>query len=322
MHVSDQSVMPQVDDVRKHIVDDRSNMVLGEASSSLVKEEQLEEARDAFTAGNPAVGSQHVTTAQPTRTYPLGRATTLTLRNTRLLPRKVASHSSRFSAPWISMLVFMLVFMTSTTVAFEFQHDFDKDECAKDIDRCTSTTDMWYKCPISCSTHLEQEGAMAEERGDPEQFYLLKTMHSNGKTVSLEDNEGYVTLFAVLPLLPGMAPYYRDAIEHMAEVYKYTLVPMILPIPVDGSGLDNLPQRPDAKSVMLQNGDASNPVLQYLMSRKVVAGNHALQFSLDRATIFLISHTGMFIERLVAPTMEVMERRHKVHEWAMTKEDL
>ena len=33
--------------------------------------------------------------------------------------------------------------------------------------------------------------------------------------------------------------------------------------------------------------------------------------------IFLISHTGMFIERLVSPTMEMIERRLKVHLRAM-----
>ncbi|KAL3915788.1 MAG: hypothetical protein SGARI_008111, partial [Bacillariaceae sp.] len=159
---------------------------------------------------------------------------------------------------------------------------------------------------------------MSEERDDPEQFYLLETTRHNGKTTTLEDNEGYVTLFAVLPLLPGMASYYYDAIEHMAQVYKYTLVPMILPIQVDDGGLDALPQRPDAKSIVLKNGNAStNAVLQHLLSRKMVAGNAEVQFSLDRPTVFLVSHTGMFIERLVAPTMEVMERRLKVHEWAM-----
>ena len=163
---------------------------------------------------------------------------------------------------------------------------------------------------------------MAEERDDPEAFYLLEATRHNGKSMTLEDNEGYVTLFAVLPLLPGMAPYYYDAIEHMAQVYKYTLVPMILPIAVDDSNLKSLPQRPDGKTILLQNGGVNNPVLQYLLSRKMVAGNAEIQFSLDRPTIFLVSHTGMFIERLVAPTMEVMERRLKVHEWAMSKEDL
>ena len=217
----------------------------------------------------------------------------------------------------------LLLWMSApSSTAFEFQHDFDKDECETIVDSCTTTPDTWYKCPISCSAALEQEGVMAEERDDPEQFYLLEATKHDGKSVTLEDNEGYVTLFAVLPLLPGMAPYYQDAIEHMARVYKYTLVPMILPIPVEGSVLEALPQHSDAKTMLLQNGHTDHPVLRYLLSRNMVAGNAEVQFTPDRPTVFLVSHTGMFVERLVAPTMEVMERRLKVHEWAMSKEDL
>jgi hypothetical protein len=225
------------------------------------------------------------------------------------------------------MMVFLLLLilcLANITAAFEFQHDFDADECAQGIDKCTTTNDMWYKCPISCSKHFEEEGAMAEERADPEQFYLLETTKRDGKVLSLEGNEGYVTLFAALPLLPGMAPYYYDAIEHIAAVYKYTLVPMIFPIEVKGNStsLDALPHKDNSKTIVLENGSRSNPILQYLLTRQIVAGNQAIQFKLDRPTIFLVSHTGMYVEQLPAPTMELLERRIKVHEWAMSKEDL
>ncbi|KAG7367938.1 hypothetical protein IV203_030681 [Nitzschia inconspicua] len=218
-----------------------------------------------------------------------------------------------------------LLLCAVTTHGFEFQHDFDPKKCAQEVEKCTTTNDMWYKCPISCSNHLEEEGAMAEERDDPEQFYHLTTTKSDGSPFSLEDNEGYVTLFAALPLLPGMAQYYYDAIEHIAQVYKYTLVPMIFPIVMEGNGnnsLDALPPKMNSKTILLENGSISNPVLQYLVTRQVVAGNPALKLTLDRPTIFLVSHTGMYIEQLAAPSMELMERRIKVHEWAMSKGDL
>jgi hypothetical protein len=222
------------------------------------------------------------------------------------------------------MLQLLILCLVDICEAFEFQHDFDTDKCAQEVGRCTTTNDMWYKCPISCSKHLEEEGVMAEERSNPDQFYLLEITKRDGTVISLEDNEGYVTLFAALPLLPGMAPYYYDSIEHIAEVYKYTLVPMILPIPVEEGGvsLDSLPFKAYSKTILLENGFSSNPVLQYLLTRQVVAGNQSLEFTLDRATIFLVSHTGMYIEQLPAPTMELLERRIKVHEWAMSKEDL
>jgi hypothetical protein len=200
---------------------------------------------------------------------------------------------------------------------------------------------------------------MAEERSDPEQFYELYakrvtagTTYNKGSDMSLENNEGYITLYAVLPMLPGMAEYYYDAIEHIAQVYKYTIVAMILPYYVGGddstpsssasilqsivksrsSGEPHGKKETKAKSILLAAYDvqqkAHNGVLEYLLSREVVAGildpqNPDRHYDNDntllitRPNIFLVSHTGMFIERVVSPTMEMIERRIKVHELAM-----
>jgi len=239
----------------------------------------------------------------------------------------ITRHSS-LSSVLLVLLLGIFAMLPPTTLGFEFQHDSDTDQCAKDVDLCTRDAEMWYKCPISCSQKFEKEGLMAEERDDPEQLFLLEVTRSDGTSLSLEENEGYLTLFAVLPLLPGMAQFYYDAIEHIAHVYKYTVVPMILPIlPSDGSDDSNVDDEfikpvPNAKSVLLKTGDTSNPVLKYLLTRKPVAGNHDLDFTTDRPTIFIVSHTGLYIERTVAPTMEMLERRIKVHEWAMTEKEL
>jgi hypothetical protein len=241
----------------------------------------------------------------------------------------------------ICTLIVMITTTTTTVVdGFEFQHDYDEKKCQERADQCVTYHNMWYECPITCSKHYELEGQMAEERNDPEQLFQLHVTKYNGgdasktSTVSLEDNEGYLTLFAVLPLLPGMAQYYYDAIDHISKVYKYTLVPIILPIivPTDEDsdqqkhtkGLPNLKPLNDSKCVLLQpEKDAqTNSVLRYLLSRTPVAGNSQLQFTADRPTIFLVSHTGMYIERIVAPTMELMELRIKVHELSMSETDL
>lgn len=225
-----------------------------------------------------------------------------------------------------SLILGLSLSSLSTVTAFEFQHDFDVKQCEQDVEKCTTTLDIWYKCPITCSKHFEEEGAMAEERDDPEQFYHLEATKSDGKYFSLEENEGYVTLFAVLPLLPGMASYYYDVIEHIAQVCKYTLVPIILPVEIEGNnhGLDALPSKAHPKTIVLENGTATShhPIVHYLLTRRVAAGNQSLQLTMDRPAIFLVSHTGMFIEHLASPTMELLERRIKVHEWAMSKEDL
>lgn len=239
---------------------------------------------------------------------------------------------------------------------FEFDHDVDANLCEKEISEdlkvCTSNSTMWFSCPILCANALHGgRGTMAEERNDPEQFYELHVEqilvgasdNYQRKGRSLEDNEGYITIYAVLPMLPGMAEYYYHAIEHIAQVYKYTVVAMILPY------YDTENEQNDATSILksiIESRSASkkpksilltgyntrekldNEVLRYLESREVVAGtlDPKIQDSsskddvpllLTRPNIFLVSHTGMFIERVVSPTMKTIERRIKVHELAM-----
>jgi hypothetical protein len=249
---------------------------------------------------------------------------------------------------------------------FEFDHDVDAELCKNDIisdpDVCTSNSTMWFSCPISCARALHGgRGTMAEQRSDPEQFYELHakrvagTNYNKGSDMSLEDNEGYITLYAVLPMLSGMAEYYYDTIEHISKVYKYSLVAMILPYyDTTNEQDDSKPssstsilqsivgsrssrethgkKETKTKSILLTGYDvqqnAHNEVLEYLLTREVVAGTLDPQYPdrhydndntllITRPNIFIVSHTGMFIERVVSPTMEVIERRIKVHELAM-----
>jgi len=274
--------------------------------------------------------------------------------------------------PSSSFLAAVLLVLTIGTIleqhillvsGFEFDHDVDAELCKKDIvsdpDVCTSNSTMWFSCPISCAGALHGgRGTVAEERSDPEQFYELHakrvtagTTYNKGSDMSLEDNEGYITLYAVLPMLPGMAEYYYDAIEHIAQVYKYTVVAMIQPmiqqddskpssstsilqsiVESRNSGETHSKKETKAKSILLTGYDiqqkAHNGVLAYLLTREVVAGildpqNPDRHYDNDntllitRPNIFLVSHTGMFIERVISPTMEMIERRIKVHELAM-----
>mmetsp|Transcript_2393 Transcript_2393/g.5533 ORF Transcript_2393/g.5533 Transcript_2393/m.5533 type:complete len:242 (-) Transcript_2393:112-837(-) len=133
---------------------------------------------------------------------------------------------------------------------YEFDHDVNSDLCRTETSAdpaiCTSNSTMWFSCPISCAAvYSGPRGTMAEERNDPEQFFELRgrraasavgAKSNHGSEISLEGNEGYITMFAVVPMLPGMAEYYYHAIEHIAQVYKYTVVAMILPYG-DGSSL-------------------------------------------------------------------------------------
>jgi hypothetical protein len=253
------------------------------------------------------------------------------------------SISSYTRNPYLRFLVMAVILLSASNTgamvaAFEFQHDALDENCQQRVDECTNSRSMWYKCPISCSQHFEREGYMAEERSSPEQFFNLKATRqvvvndrrdANSLTMSMDDNEGYITLYAILPLIQGMAQYYYDAIEHVANVYRYTLVAMILPYPTltpnDEDATDSVKNIlipvEKSKSILLQQPPTHRDhpdVLQYILTREVVAGNHFdIALALDRPTIFLISHNGMYIERLVAPTMETLERRVKVYEQVM-----
>mmetsp|Transcript_23043 Transcript_23043/g.54688 ORF Transcript_23043/g.54688 Transcript_23043/m.54688 type:complete len:294 (+) Transcript_23043:127-1008(+) len=219
--------------------------------------------------------------------------------------------------------------------AFEFQHDDDPETCQRRVQQCMKDSKTWYECPITCSQKFEREGSMAEERDDPEQFFNFHIVTSKGSTYSIESNEGYITLFAVLPMMSGVSQYYYDVIEHIRGVYKYTLVSMVYPYQNPKSAtMAFIRPAKDAKTISLMSGppttttspntettpddDANTVTLNYLLSRTIVAGNDRdVELATDRPTIFLISHDGMFIERLVSPTMETIERRIKVYEQAM-----
>ena len=276
------------------------------------------------------------------------------------------------SSSFLLAVLLVTIGMTSLQVlpvsGYEFDHDASPELCQRDIMAdpgvCTKNSTMWFSCPISCAKMMfGGRGTMAEERSDPEEFFELHAKRAtnkndngdNNNAMSLEENEGYITLYAVLPMLPGMAQYYYDAIEHIAHVYKYTLVAMILPSyntddqdesmseSSTSSSIilqsifesrkdDNNKNKKTTKSILLEGYDtqqkSDNAVLEYLLTREVVAGSLDLDSDnndnyndnvllMTRPNIFIVSHNGMFIERIVSPTMEMIERRIKVHEIAM-----
>lgn len=273
------------------------------------------------------------------------------------------SPSSSFLAV---VLLTVTVVLQQQVSAYEFDHDADTELCKATIldggNVCTSNATMWFSCPISCSDYLYGGyGTMAEERSEPEQFFELNVQKvpvaadaniNRGEDMSLEDNEGYITLYAVVPMKPGIGKYYYEAIEHIAHVFKYTVVAMILPyydtrkengalfFP-DGSSSVSIANRiiksrspGKTKSILLTGYDVrqnpDNKVLEYLLSRDVVAGKmhpEVIEGNIEDdkllaagPNIFLVSQTGMYVERMVTPTIELLERRIKVHELALEHE--
>jgi hypothetical protein len=217
--------------------------------------------------------------------------------------------SSFFSELLLCLL--LLLSSTTTTTAFRYQVDTSED-CADKLDECTTSDTVWFQCPISCNDPLHQEGTMFEVHDDPQQIFSdLSVMRSNGKILSLEDYEGYVTLYAVVPLLPGMAQFYYELLEHVQAVYPYTVQTLIEPYITMETTTTSITITPhdEPKTILLEPAVRPTQVLDYMLNAPQVAGNPDTTFKLDRVTIWLISADGMFLERLNSPSMSLLERR-------------
>jgi hypothetical protein len=236
------------------------------------------------------------------------------------------------SSWWMLLLLTTTINTTSTTTTEAFQYQQDTYEhCEEEVAACTKSPTFWYQCPITCSKALALEVSIFEvKEGDPEDLYRLqvtKHEHDGTSKLELEDFEGYVTMYAVLPLLPGMAQFYYELLEHVQGIYKYTVQTLVEPhkvvpdVVVDDSTNSNdddddmsiLEPLPNAKTILLQpsqNNEASD-LLQYMLEAgELMAGNdYGSTFHGDRVTIFLVSADGKFIERLISPTMTLLERR-------------
>jgi hypothetical protein len=204
--------------------------------------------------------------------------------------------------------------------AFQYKKDTLDDCSDRDKWECQTSPTLWFQCPTTCSQRLEVEGGMAELREDPQAFFQLTAAQANGKELSLEDYEGYVTVFAVIPATyPGMAKFYYDMLEHIASVYPFTVQFIVLPWqskddPEEG-GIDAVfaPHRyKKPKVVLLEEVPAParpTEALDYLLSAQIVAGNGDKSLKDDRVTIFLVTSDGMFVEKLISPTITLLERR-------------
>jgi hypothetical protein len=168
---------------------------------------------------------------------------------------------------------------------------------------------------------LHVEGSMAEIHNDPEALFQMSVTKSNGHELSLEDHEGYVTIFAVVPTkFPGMAKFYYDMLEHIGLIYPFTVQFLLLPWqtqdtndPVDLESLFVQRRYPKPHVVLLEPASQPTNVLSYLLQADIVAGNDDALLKEDRVTTFLISSDGMYIERLLSPTITLLERRIAVY---------
>lgn len=218
-----------------------------------------------------------------------------------------------------SFLSFLLGLLTliSTLQPVHSKFTWDKDtpgvdcEARKEAGQCITDDTTWFMCAETCANTLKSAGNKLQgEPDDPEEFWEVKTPLSNGKQLSMDRFEGYVTLVLIIPLMPGMAQYYYDMLEHILTVHPYSLEIIVSPIRKE-SYPDYQLKLPDKKSkiIMLPEIEREgglinpNPLLKYLEDS--ITKGKAFAFT-DRVTAYIVSVSGGFIERHTTPSLEFM----------------
>ena len=221
------------------------------------------------------------------------------------------------------VLVQLLLASTKTTmVSATFQWDQDTlDDCeARALSgQCTLDDTTFYQCPKTCKKGIESPGDRTQgevEDGHEDELFELSTPLPGNKMLEWDRFEGYVTLVAVIPLLPGMAQYYYDMMEHLHTIWPYTLEIVVFPVRLKEDPENHPPVQlkiPDKSKIVVtkelkvadMNTIESNPILEYIEE----AINPGSGFLLtDRVTTYIISFNAKFIEKDASPSLDFLER--------------
>jgi len=209
--------------------------------------------------------------------------------------------------------------------AFQWDVDTGKDdECSSPesiADKCRTDAKFHYVCSQTCTAQFNTKGVLASA-SDPDDWYDVTLQKADGKTIQMEDVEGYVVMLVVLPMYPGMTPYWFKMLNHIQDVFPYTLETFVLP-----ARKENVENPPDMRKQMLDTADTksklillqetadtkANPALQYILSLKPLHGLEDAAYDDDRVNIFLVSSDAKYIERIVHPSRINLEKRLNVY---------
>jgi hypothetical protein len=212
---------------------------------------------------------------------------------------------------WIGLTA-LLWFSSAAAAASTIDED-KRDDCHNVMDKCTTDKDIWAECPQSCTLSLELLGSMNEST-NPEGFFELEFTTHQGKTFDLEDYQGYVTIFAVVPLMHGMSQYFYDIFDHVQNIYPYTIQTIVMPLKKDNAANDvHIVPNPKSKVTLLEETDMSTHQLEYFFSKnRAIAGSDTMAVATDRVSVFLVSTDGVHMEKVISPTLRKLERRIQV----------
>lgn len=180
---------------------------------------------------------------------------------------------------------------------------------------CIKDPNAFFDCPIVCANHLQPTnpswGGFESQTDSP--FFELRQATVEGKVFDFGDLEGSIAMVVLVPLYPGLAPYYQKLLQHLQTMYPYLVRILILPMPgQDGIELhpDNHDQEQQPLVVLLEPVDetkvSSHPVVSYLSS-KIQKG----VFDPTLVNAFIVSPNGNHIEMHMSPTMARLQKRIK-----------
>jgi hypothetical protein len=206
---------------------------------------------------------------------------------------------------WIGVTT-LLWLSSAASAASTFGKD-KRDDCHTIVDECTNKK-IWAECSHSCTIILEQVGSMSKSTN--EDFFELEFTTHQGKTFDLEDYQGYVTVFAVVPLMHGMSQYFYDLIDHVQNVYPYTIQTIVMPLKDNAADDVHIVHNQKSKVTLLEETDMFTHQLDYFVStNRHFAGSKTTGVATDRVTIFIVSTSGLLMEKMISPLLSRLERR-------------
>jgi hypothetical protein len=232
---------------------------------------------------------------------------------------------------WISSFLFLdptLYISLATAHTSRAIGHFDKDDrenCHQVLEYCQSDiyAHVFIQCSISCVRYLQDESGMVGTADDPEDFYSHQIRNISRAVIDTDRFEGYVTVVAFIPLLPGMAAYYYNMMEHLHVVFRPTV--QFVAIPMD-LGLDlHIRLRAPRPNVLVFEEETApelHPLIQFLTKVKPRNGAgvkdhhgemHQSHLQTDRVTIYIVSADAYFVERMTSPTMGELEQKIGVY---------
>jgi hypothetical protein len=172
---------------------------------------------------------------------------------------------------------------------------------------------------------LEVEGmkGTSDMANNADALYDVGTLRTyQGKRIDADRFEGYVTVVSIIPLLPGMAVYYYEMMEHLHSVFAPKVEFVV--IPIDHEQEIHIVLHKNAKVVMLEEESniENHPWVRHLTSIPPRSGagtkNHRdetvqLDLHQDRVTIYIVSADGYYIERLISPRMATLQQKIAVY---------